>query len=122
MFFCQLAGSLCKFTGARDVESALEALSRIGSIVVIKWVPKAWLLGTAAVFFGVMLFSGHLRYRRPARQASMLVSCTSFPGICCTDCLEYGFACAGLSPRAAAPKRFATTTIASPFFASSPQA
>jgi len=88
----------CKLAGARDVESALESLSRLVSIVVIKCGAR-----------GVVAKHGNKRFSVPAlplQPIDTVGAGDSFNagflhkfirGRAIQDCLEYGVACAGLS-------------------------
>ena len=88
----------CKLTGVRDVESALESLSRLVSVVVIKCGAK-----------GVVAKQGSNRFSVPAlpvQPVDTVGAGDSFnagflhkfiQGSAVQDCLEFGIACAGLS-------------------------
>jgi len=88
----------CRLAGARDVESALESLSRIVSIVVIKCGAQ-----------GAVAKHGSKRFSVPAvplQPVDTVGAGDSFNagflhkfirGSAIQDCLEYGVACAGLS-------------------------
>ena len=88
----------CKLTGARDVESALESLSRIVSIVVIKCGAQGVVARHGSSRFGVTAL--------PVQPVDTVGAGDSFNagflhkfirGSAVQDCLEYGVACAGLS-------------------------
>ena len=88
----------CKLTGARDVESALESLSRIVSIVVIKCGAQGVVARHGSSRFGVTAL--------PVQPVDTVGAGDSFNagflhkfirGSAIQDCLEYGVACAGLS-------------------------
>jgi len=88
----------CKLAGARDVESALESLSRLVSIVVIKCGAQ-----------GAVAKRGANRYSVPALPVEPIDTVGAgdsfnagflhkfIRGCAVQDCLEYGIACAGLS-------------------------
>jgi len=88
----------CKLVGVRDVESALESLSRLVSIVVIKCGPK-----------GVVAKHGSKRFSLPAfpvEPVDTVGAGDSFNagflhkfirGSAVQDCLEFGIMCASLS-------------------------
>ncbi len=88
----------CKLAGTRDVESALESLSRLVSIVVIKCGAQ-----------GVVARHGSNRFSVPALPVQPIDTVGAgdsfnagflhkfIRGSAVQDCLEYGVACAGLS-------------------------